>query len=181
MDFYDYTIIAAVNAETNVLAENGKIPWHIPSDLRRFKKLTMGHPVIMGRKTYESLEGPLSGRTNIVLTTNKDFRAPSDVIICSDMNDAIEAAKEKAPTDGKIFCIGGGEIYREFLPRATSMVLTYVLKSPSSETKDRINRTIFPSFDLRNWKSKYLGCFYTENNPKDSHTYFVYEHKRIYH
>jgi dihydrofolate reductase len=128
-------LIAAV-ADNGVIGNAGKIPWHISEDLRRFKRLTMGHPVIMGRKTYESLGKPLPGRRNIVLTRG----IPISGIECfADLDTAINACPGNT-----IFIIGGAELYRQVLPLADALFLTLVHQSPDGDTK-------FPDFDRRAW------------------------------
>jgi len=120
------SIIAAMGAKNGVLGDGANLPWHIPEDLKRFKSLTMGHPVIMGRKTWESLPPkyrPLAGRTNIVVTRNKDYEA-SGAIIATSVKEALEKARE---TEGEeIFIIGGASIYEQALPLAHKLYLTFV-------------------------------------------------------
>ena len=100
---------------------NGNLIWKIPEDLKRFKTLTMGHPVIMGRKTWESLpKKPLPGRRNVVLTHNKDFKAEGGDVVHS-IEEAIELTRGQEP-----FIIGGSEIYNAFLPYASRLFLTVV-------------------------------------------------------
>lgn len=117
-------IIAAV-ARNGVIGNNGSIPWHLPEDLRHFKALTMGKVVIMGRKTFESimqkLGRPLPGRTNVVITRNKDYEVPSGVKVCHSLDDAVAAY----PNDD-LWIIGGGEIYRQALDRADTLHITHV-------------------------------------------------------
>lgn len=118
-------IISAIAAigEKRELGENGKIPWHIPEDFNHFKIITTGHPVIMGRKTFESIGKPLLNRTNIIITRNKDFRA-EDCLVVDSIEKAIEEAKKY--DDKEIFIIGGGEIYKQALPFIDKLYLTVV-------------------------------------------------------
>lgn len=121
----DIIIIAAVS-ENDTIGKDGKIPWHIGEDLKRFKKLTMGHTVLMGRKTYESLPDnvrPLKGRKNIVLSSSADYdpQAP-DVVVCNDLNSALIHARY----DEKVFIIGGAEVYKEAIEYADYLELTVV-------------------------------------------------------
>src|SRR5215203_4966701 len=100
-------VVAA--STNNVIGKNGKMPWHLPNDLKHFKNITWAMPVIMGRKTFESMGKPLPGRKNIIITRQNDYK-PEGVIITASFNDAVAAAKE---TDAKdVFVIGGGEIYK---------------------------------------------------------------------
>ncbi len=116
------SIIAAIG-ENRELGRRNKLLWHISADLKRFKQLTQGHAVIMGRKTYESLGKPLSNRTNIIITRNDKFSVP-DCIVVHSVKEAIKIAKSLSP--GEIFFIGGGEVYRQVLPYADKLYLTLV-------------------------------------------------------
>lgn len=129
-------LIAAI-ADNGTIGDAGKIPWHISDDLKRFKRLTLGHPIIMGRKTYESLGKPLPGRRNIVLT-----RGPAIPGIESFPN--LEAAID-ACGDETIFIIGGAEIYRQALPVAATLHLTHVHRPVPGDTK-------FPDYDRTQWQ-----------------------------
>jgi dihydrofolate reductase len=113
MQEFMITIVAAVQKKDNAIGKNNALLFSIPADMRRFQQLTKGHPVIMGRKTYESLPDayrPLPNRTNIVITGNPELSVPPDVIRASSLPEAIAEAKKK---DEKIFIIGGGSIYSE--------------------------------------------------------------------
>lgn len=114
------TIIAAM-AENRVIGKDGVMPWHIPDDLARFKSITMGHPVIMGRKTFESLGRPLPGRQNIVLTRREGY-APEGVTVARTLEEALELAGVAR----EVFICGGGEVYREALPLAGRILLTVI-------------------------------------------------------
>lgn len=117
------SIIAVIGADTRALGKDNKLLWHISEDLKRFKKLTTGHPVIMGRVTYESIGKPLPDRTNIIVTRNEIFRAPG-CKIASSLEEAIEMAKEI--DNEEIFIIGGAEIYKLGLPLTDRLYLTLV-------------------------------------------------------
>ncbi len=116
--------LIAVIGKNRELGRDNKLLWHIPGDLPRFKKLTHGHPVIMGRKTFESIGRPLSGRTNIVITSNPSFR-PEGVVVVASVEDALEKAKI-APGAEEIFVIGGGKVFAETIDRAERLYLTVV-------------------------------------------------------
>ncbi len=120
-------IIAAMD-EGRAIGAGGKIPWHLPADLRRFKELTTGHPVIMGRRTFESIGAkPLPGRTNIVITRDPAYAAPEGCRVANSFHDALRAAEGGAMGEaGDIFVIGGEEIYRLALPYAKKIYLTRV-------------------------------------------------------
>ena len=120
------SIIVAIGTN-RVIGKDNNLPWRIPDDLKRFKELTSGHPVIMGRKTWESLPEkfrPLPGRTNIVVTRNADYKAEG-VMVTDSFSSALSAA-ERADGANEIFIIGGGEIYKEALTSADRLYLTLV-------------------------------------------------------
>ena len=122
--------IIAVIGKNRAIGKKNKLLWHLPHDLKRFKKITFGHPVIMGRITYESLGKPLPGRTNIVVTRNKDFKAPGCLVFDS-LGKAISFAKNK---DKEVFIIGGGKIYEQGIKIADKLYLTLVEDSPEADT-----------------------------------------------
>jgi len=121
------SLIAALSSRDHGIGMQGKLLWNIPEDLKRFKKLTDGHPVIMGRKTWESLPEkfrPLPNRTNIIITRNPSYKALGGTVSRS-LEDALAIAAE-APESSEIFIIGGGEIYTEALPLVSRLYLTLV-------------------------------------------------------
>src|SRR4051812_48126600 len=110
-------MIAAIG-ENSVIGNDGQIPWRLPTDFAHFKRTTLGKPLIMGRKTFESIGKPLPGRTNIIVTRRADY-APDDVLVCHNLADALQRAQGIAATDGMEVMVGGGaEIYREAMPLA---------------------------------------------------------------
>jgi dihydrofolate reductase len=113
-------VLVLARAANGVIGADGKLPWHIPADLKRFKALTMGKPMIMGRKTFESLPGLLPGRRHLVLTRDRDWRADG-AEVAHDVDEALDLAG-----DGAVSVIGGAEIYRLFLPVTTRIELTEV-------------------------------------------------------
>lgn len=124
------SIIAAISKEKRALGVQNRLLWKIEGDLPRFKKLTTGHPIIMGRKTYESIGRPLPNRINIVITRNPDFKAEG-VLIASSIEEALSMAKEKE--EQEIFIIGGGEIYKQGFPFANRLYLTIVEDEPEAD------------------------------------------------
>lgn len=127
-------IIAALGKNRELGAGNGLL-WHIPEDLRRFKELTNGHPVVMGRKTWESLPEkyrPLANRTNIVITRRDDYEA-SGAVVVSSLAAALRAA-ERSLGDEESFVMGGGELYREALPFADRLYLTLIEGEKEADT-----------------------------------------------
>lgn len=133
------TIIAAI-ANNNVLGKNNQLIWHLPADLKRFKQLTSGHFVIMGRKTFESLGKALPNRTNIIITNNKKFTA-KDCIIAHSLTDALNYAK----ADANPFILGGASIYKQAMALADVLDLTYV-------HHDFEGDVFFPKIDIAFWK-----------------------------
>ncbi|WP_417599812.1 dihydrofolate reductase [Owenweeksia hongkongensis] len=133
------TIIAAM-AKGRVIGKDNDLIWHLPDDLKHFKNLTKGHHVIMGRKTYESMGKPLPGRTNIVITRQKDFKANGCILV-----NTIEEGIQKAEGDSQPFIIGGGEIYKQALKYAQTIELTEVNGEFDGDT-------FFPTFDEKQWK-----------------------------
>lgn len=117
------SIIVAVAGEKRVIGKKGGLPWHIPDELKRFKEITMGHPIIMGRITHESIGKVLPGRTNIVITHDPNYLAEGCLVVCS-----LAEALQRTENAGEIFVIGGGQIYAEALPLADKLYLTYINK-----------------------------------------------------
>jgi dihydrofolate reductase len=120
-----HPIISAVvaMAENRVIGKNNQLPWHLPADLKHFKAITTGHPVIMGRKTYLSIGKPLPNRTNIIITRDQTFKAPGCIVTTS-IDQAIERASEN--NIAEIFIIGGAEIYQQLFPRIQRIYITIV-------------------------------------------------------
>src|ERR1700730_5600347 len=115
MHNYPEAVISAIVAmsENRVIGQNNQLPWHLPADLKHFKELTTGHPIIMGRKTYASIGKPLPNRTNIVITRDEQFKAPGCVLVHS-LAAAIKAAAQEDTEE--MFIIGGADIFRQSLP-----------------------------------------------------------------
>lgn len=137
-------MIAAVGSNGVIGADNG-IPWRLPSDFAFFKRTTMGKPLIMGRKTFESIGKPLPGRTNIVVTRDHDF-APVGVEVVRSLEDALDLAQAIAARDGvdEVMIGGGGAIYAAMMPRADRLYITHVDAAPEGETT-------FPAIDPGAW------------------------------
>lgn len=136
------TISLVVAAATNnAIGKDGKMPWHLPGDMKHFKNVTWGMPVVMGRKTFESLGKVLSGRKNIVITRQPGWHADG-VVPVKNIEDALFVAKE---TDAKeVMVIGGGEIYRTLFDKASRIYLTRVEAEPEGDT-------FFPSLHSEEW------------------------------
>jgi dihydrofolate reductase len=136
MDSPSLTLIAAMD-RNRAIGKGGRLPWHLPDDLRRFKALTLGHTVLMGRKTFESIGRPLPGRRNVVLTRNPNFQVEGVEVV---------STLEAGLAGGEIMVIGGGEVYTLALPLARRMWLTLV------DTEIIGADTFFPEFDPSLWR-----------------------------
>jgi dihydrofolate reductase len=138
-----FVVAAAANG---VIGRDGELPWRLPSDLRRFRALTLGKPVIMGRKTYQSIGKPLDGRDNIVLSRQPAFN-PAGVAVVATMADAIQLGRRLATQKGvdEVAIIGGAEVFRAALPLAERIYLTSVKASLPGETR-------LAQFDPETWQ-----------------------------
>jgi dihydrofolate reductase len=132
------TVLAAVGANL-VIGRDGQMPWHLPEDLAHFKAVTMGHTMVMGRKTYDSIGRALPGRRTIVITRQPGWHAPS-VEVAHSLPEALSLA---GPAD--VFVIGGSDVYREAMPYADQMLLTEVEQSPEGDA-------YFPAFQPGDWR-----------------------------
>ena len=141
-------ILIVAASRNNSIGNNGSVPWYISEDLKRFKKLTLGHPVIMGRKTYASiidrLGKPLQGRQNIVLTTrfSRVSRIAGNVTVCNTLEGAITSASQR---DDIVYVIGGERVYQECLPLATRIELTRVREKYEGDAR-------LPKIDFSQWR-----------------------------
>ena len=137
-------VLVAALGRNRVIGDGGALPWHLPEDLARFKALTMGHPMIMGRSTFDSIGRALPGRTTIVLTRDRS-RILEGAIVVHGVEEALTAARASPGGDQRVIVAGGGEIYRAFLPLADRLELTRVDLSPAGDTT-------FPEFDIEEWR-----------------------------
>jgi dihydrofolate reductase len=151
------TVLAAVGANL-VIGRNGDMPWHLPADLAHFKAITMGHTLVMGRKTYDSIGRALPGRRTIVITRQPGWHAPS-VEVAHSLPEAFSLA---GPAD--VFVVGGGEVYREAMPFADQMLLTEIEQSPEGDA-------YFPRFEADQWRE-------IARDAKDGFAWVTYEHTR---
>jgi len=133
-------VLVAAVAANGVIGGKGKLPWHLPEDLRHFKALTLGHPVIMGRKTWESLGKPLPGRENIVVTRSPGYDAPGASVASS-----LGAALALCAGESVVYVIGGGELYAAALPVADGLALTEIQREFAGDAR-------FPGFDRAAWR-----------------------------
>lgn len=146
--------IIAAHARNHVIGINNSLPWNLPADLQHFKKITLGKPVIMGRKTYESIGRPLPGRLNIIITRDQDFSAENCVIVHN-----IDAALAAASGHEEVMIIGGASFYEQALPYASRMYLTII-------DEDFNGDAYFPAYDANEWQlSAEQHCTPDDKNP----------------
>lgn len=148
------TLIAAA-AENNALGKDNQLLWHLPEDFKRFKQITSGHYIIMGRKTFESFPKPLPNRTHIIITRQKDYLAEGCIIAHS-----LEEAIAISPKNEEVFVIGGAEIYTQSIDSADKIELTRVHTSLEADA-------YFPSIDLSQWKL----VFEEQHHKDEKHDY----------
>ncbi len=161
----DLTIIVAA-AENNAIGKNNDLIWHLSEDLKRFKSLTNGHHIIMGRKTFESFPKPLPNRTHIVISRQENYHVPDGVILVNNLQDAIDAAK----SDSQPYIIGGGEIYKQALNLATKIELTRVHESFEADT-------FFPELDLLQWEEVETVFYAKDEKHKYDFSFITYKKK----
>jgi dihydrofolate reductase len=129
-------------ASNRVIGLNNQMPWHLSADLKRFKEITMGHPIIMGRKTFEAIGKPLPGRTNIIVSRNLSYQQEGCVVV-----DSIEAAiNHGCRLDDEVFVIGGATLYEATLPIADNLYITQI-------NQDFEGDTFFPEFNKNDWSA----------------------------
>jgi len=162
-------IIAAV-AANGVIGNGNMIPWHLPSDFAHFKRMTLGKPLIMGRKTFESIGRPLPGRTNIVVSRHPGYQ-PDGVIVISSLEAALEHAQEIATASraNEVMVGGGAEIYAQALPVADRLYITHVGANP-------VGDAYFPKVDPDDWKES--GVINVAPNPKDDAAFRIKLYRR---
>lgn len=160
------TLIAAI-ARNRVIGKDGDLPWRLPADFRHFKRTTVGHPLIMGRRTFESLGKPLPDRTNIVVTRNRDYR-PEGAVVVSSFDDAMRVARQQN-TD--VFIGGGEDVFRHFLPSADRMILTWIDEEFEGDT-------FFPAFDESEWRVVSREDHEPDEKNRYRYSFVVYERRR---
>lgn len=156
------SLIVAMS-RNQVIGHAGRLPWRLSDDLKRFKRLTMGHPIIMGRKTFESIGKALPGRTSIVITRQKDFR-PAGVRVASSLSQAIQLAQDNE----EAFVVGGAQVYAEALPRVDRIYVTLV------ET-DVEGDTLFPDWNPRDWRLIEQAFHPADDKNEFDHHFRVYD------
>lgn len=158
------SIIVAMD-ERGGIGLNNRVPWHIPADLRRFKALTMGHHLIVGRKTYESIGRALPGRTMIIVTRSKDYRAEGCWVVPS-LQGALRLAEGGGETE--VFIGGGGMIYAQALAQADRIYLTRVHAEVEADV-------YFPKWEKNNWRLIYQETGDRTHPLQPGHSFYVYE------
>jgi dihydrofolate reductase len=140
-------------AKGQVIGADNQLPWHLPEDLKHFKTVTMGKPMSMGRKTFDSIGRPLPGRTSIVITRRHQW-APKDVVVCHSVAEALASAAGYLGADSdEVMVIGGADIYRQLLPQVHKIYLTEVETEVAGDA-------VFPELDWSHWRAEELtrGC-----------------------
>ncbi len=165
----EIALVAAVSG-TGVIGRDGGMPWRLPTDLARFKTITLGTPVVMGRKTWDSLGRPLPGRTNIVVTRSTAALVGAQTV--GSLAEAIAVGRNAAARDGvsRISIIGGGEIYAQAIGLADELRITRVLAEIEGDTR-------FPTIDLRHWRLVSLAS--VPAGLRDSHAMEFADYRRI--
>jgi dihydrofolate reductase len=158
-------------ADNGTIGADNALPWHISSDLKNFKRLTTGKPVIMGRKTFESIGKPLKGRTNIVVTRQTDWFA-GDTVVCHDLKNAVKAARLQATNDNvdEIMVIGGAEIYARLLNEADRIYLTEVHRRYDGDAW-------FTAPDKTQWKEISRERFAPDDEGGPSYSFIVLDRR----
>ncbi len=157
-------ILIAAAGEANELGRDGDLPWHLPDDFRHFKQSTTGHPMIMGRKTFETFPKPLPNRRHIIITRDRNYRVSHpDCQVVHSLSEALIAVSGAE----KAFVIGGGEIYKQALPHATAVELTRVHGTFEADT-------YFPELDPARWQ-----LVWSEYHPKDERHNFDFTFQRF--
>jgi dihydrofolate reductase len=156
--------LIVAKSNNNVIGKNNQLIWHLPADLKHFKTITMGHTVVMGRKTYESMMKPLPGRTNVVITRQDNYH-PEGITIEPSLEDALKDLKVE-----EVFIIGGGEIFKQAMAVANKLYITEI-------HADFEGDTFFPEINQNVWvKTEEEKHLKDEKNPYD-YTYITYQRK----
>lgn len=157
--------IVVAASTNNVIGIDGELPWRLPEDLKRFKAITMGKPIIMGRLTHESIGRPLPGRQNIVLTRRADYRVPGCDVVADP-----QAALQAAADADKVMVIGGGQVYRQFLSQASEIYLTRVHTTT-------VGDAFFPSLHDAEWVLEQSEEFAADGNREHGFSFEFYRRR----
>jgi dihydrofolate reductase len=163
-------LVVAVG-RNGVIGRDGDLPWRLPTDLRHFRAVTMGKPIVMGRRTFESIGRPLDGRANIVITRDDAF-APEGVVVENDVDAALAAARRIAHDTGadEVMVVGGGSVYAEVIGRAERLYVTHVDASPEGDTT-------FPEIDEGLWRPVHEEAPPRSDRDTASVRFVVYERR----
>jgi dihydrofolate reductase len=156
------SLIVAMD-RNGVIGVGGKLPWRLPADLRRFRQITMGKPIVMGRRTHESIGRPLPERENIVVTRDRGFRAPGCTVVHS-LDEMFRHCRDAE----EIMVMGGAELYQQLLPRADRMYLTEVHAEVAGETR-------FPAWNREDWREISREDFRADGANQHSYSFLVLE------
>ena|SRR3989338_6130186 len=149
------SLIVAIG-KNNVIGNKNSLPWSLPADMKHFKELTSGKPIVMGRKTFESIGKPLPNRKNIIITRDRDYKAEGCIVVHS-LNESLKAAKGNQ----EVMVIGGSQVYKEFLPKVDKMYLTLI-------DADFDGDVYFPKYDIKEWEEESYEEHVRDNeNPYD--------------
>ena len=159
------SLIAAMG-KNNVIGNKGKLPWNLPADMKYFRDKTLGKPVIMGRKTFESIGKPLPERTNIIITHDQNYKAEGCIVVHS-ADEAIKAVEDAE----EVMVIGGSQIYKEFLPKANKMYLTII-------NNDFEGDTYFPEYKIEEWKETAYEEHERDKDNQYNYTFITLERKK---
>jgi len=160
------SIIVAMDKKNGIGFQN-RLPWHLPAELKQFKQLTMGHHLIMGRKTYESIGRPLPGRTTIVVTRNSDYQAKG-CLIAHSLEEAFRLAKEQ--NEDEVFVCGGRTIYQEALESIDRLYLTRVHAEFQTDTS-------FPDFEVSSWVESSAVFHSSDHKNPYPFTFYIYDRR----
>lgn len=159
-------VVIVAAAANGVIGADNRLPWRLPADMRRFRSLTTGHAVIMGRRTWESLSGPLPDRQNIVVSRDPSYRATGAEVVAS-FDAALAAVRRPPPA----FCIGGGELYRVALEQATAVYLTSIARAYPGDT-------LFPSLDPAGWIETAREDHAADGTEEPGYSFVTFERRR---
>lgn len=160
--------ILVAMAKNRVIGKNNALPWHLPADLKHFKALTMGHPIIMGRKTYESIGRLLPGRTNVIVTRQKAYQVAGAITVNS-IDDAFKVCQAGVDGNDEVFLIGGAELYRQTFELCDRIYITEI-------QQDFDGDTFFPAFNMEEWKEIAREKHFSEDGTLDYH-FVTFDHK----
>jgi len=165
--------LIVAKAANGCIGRDNKLPWYLPGDLKYFKQATFGKPIIMGRKTWDSIGRPLPGRMNVVISRNPAWEAPAGTVAAASLNDALVRAEAQAELEGgdEVMIIGGGQIYAEALPMVDRMYITQVHAEVDGDA-------YFPEVNWDDWEEIGREDFSaSDHNPYD-YSFVVYQRSR---